>query len=159
MNAPSDADLAIAKALEEGIPLEERPFCAIAESLDLCEDELLERVRRLVDCGAIRRLAVIFNSRALSFATTLVAAKPVDGRFCEAAALVNSYDEVTHNYRRAGSAFEMWFTLTADGRERIGEILGEFSASGLFDRVMELPAERVFKTRVSFARAAEASDE
>jgi len=156
--AGSQDDFAVMAALEKGIPLEKRPFRRIARDLDLDEDELLERVRVLIDSGAIRRLAVLFDSRAMGFSTTLVAARARNNHFGEAVALVNAFDEVTHNYRRACDRFGMWFTLTAAGRRRIDEILDELRRSGLFEELVEMPAEKVYKVRTRFARHGE-SDE
>lgn len=151
MDRLSSADLRVLSALESGIPFEERPWRVLSAGAGLAEEDFLERTRALLASGAIRRLAVLFDSRALGFATTLVAAEVRDGRFDEAAGRINSFDEVTHNYRRAGSPFEIWFTLTASGRGRIEEILAALKESSLFESLLELPAERVFKAHVSFS--------
>ncbi len=148
MNRPCEDDLAVLAALEDSIPLEAEPFAALARALGVSGDEFLARTRSLVERAVIKRLAVVFDSRALGFATTLVAARVCPGRDSEAAALVNSFEEVTHNYRRGGSRFGMWFTLTAAGPARIREILSTLAKSGFFEEVVELPAERVFKVRL-----------
>ncbi len=137
-------------ALEKGIPLEERPFSAIACRLGMDEDVLLDRVRALIASGAIRRLAALFDSRSMGFASTLVAARPGNNCFEDAVALVNSFDEVTHNYRRAGAELTLWFTLVGTTR-RIGEILESMRESGLFEYIEEMPATEFFKVRTQFA--------
>jgi DNA-binding Lrp family transcriptional regulator len=137
-------------ALEEGIPLEPRPFLALAERLAVSEAELVNEISSLAERGVIRRLAVLFDSRELGLVTTLVAAAPRPGCDGEAAAMINSFDEVTHHYRRSASAFGLWFTLTARGRARIDEILDCLRSSDLVERFIEAPAEKVFKTRVRF---------
>ncbi|MCD6406107.1 MAG: Lrp/AsnC family transcriptional regulator [Planctomycetes bacterium] len=148
MNCLCEDDLAVLAALEDSIPLEVEPFGALAAALGVSEEEFLARTRRLADRAVIKRLAVVFDSRALGFATRLVAAGVRPGRNEEAAALVNSFDEVTHNYRRGGGRFGMWFTLVAAGPGRIEKILSTLTESGLFEEIVELPAEKVFKVRL-----------
>ncbi len=146
----SGGQFEILAALEEGIPLEPRPFLALAEKLDTCETDLVDEISALVERGVIRRLAVLFDSRGLGLVSTLVAVAPRPGCDGEAAALINSLDEVTHHYRRSGSDYGLWFTLTARSRGRIDEILDDLRASGLIERLIEAPAEKVFKMRVRF---------
>ncbi len=152
MKKPSDSDARILAALESGIPLEPKPFATIAERLEMTETALLDRVKSLLASGAIKRLAVAFDSRALGFASTLVAAKAAAGKDADAVRLVNSLGEVTHHYRRSGADLDLWFTLIARDRARIDEILGSMRASGLFDKLVDLPATRSFKVDVRFSR-------
>ncbi len=156
---PSDCSSAdcrarLLAALEEGLPLDKRPFQSLAERLGLGEDEVVLAVRELFDLGVIKRLAVLFDSRKLGLATTLVGAVPAQGRGEETVRLINSLDEVTHHYRRGGSRYELWFTLTARSRGRIDEILETLRVSGLVERLIEVPAEEVFKMRVRFSTLA-----
>ena len=151
MTPAAAGDAEVLAALEGGIPVEARPFRTLAERLGLAEEALLERTRGLLAEGRIKRIAVSFDSRALGFAATLAAAHTAPGRFAEAAALVSSFDEVTHNYRRGGSRFDMWFTLVAASSARIEEALRILRESGHFEEILELPATRVFKVDVRFA--------
>jgi siroheme decarboxylase len=155
MQKPAAADASILAALERGIPLEPKPFARIAEGLGMDEPALLAATNALIDKGAIRRLAVSFDSRKLGFASTLVAAETKRDREAAAIALVNSFDEVTHHYLRAGSNFDLWFTLVASTRARIAEVLRELEASGLFEYIIELPATKVFKVDVRFGPQAQ----
>lgn len=148
----------VVAAIEDGIPLERRPFEAIARSLGMTEATVLERVRALLESGALKRLGVLFDSRALGFATTLVAARARGKAFDDAVALVNGFDEVTHSYRRRGVSFDIWFTLTAARRTRIEAILDRLRGSGLFEELIELPSERIYKLRVRFTPGREGED-
>ncbi len=90
------------------------------------------------------------RSRRLGFASTLVAARiPDPDDLPRIAAAVNAYHEVTHNYQRSHE-FNLWFTLIAESRERIGEILRQVAALPGVAELRELPAEEVYKIRASF---------
>lgn len=158
MPRPSPEDMQVMAALEDGIPLERRPFATIARRLGMTETGVLERVRALLESGALKRLAVLFDSRALGFATTLAAARTRKKAFAEAVALINGFDEVTHSYRRRGASYDIWFTLTA-GSARIEAILDRLRGSGLFEELLELPSEKVYKLRVRFTPGREGEDE
>jgi len=60
-------DLSLLSALENGLPLEARPFREIARKLDLTEAELLEDLTRLVFDGIISRFGVIVRHSKLGF--------------------------------------------------------------------------------------------
>jgi siroheme decarboxylase len=152
MEKPAAADASILAALERGIPLEPKPFARIAEALRMDEPALLAATRRLMDEGAILRLAVSFDSRKLGFSSTLAAARAKSGSEAEAVRLINSFDEVTHHYRRSGADLDLWFTLIAPTKARIAAVLLKLEESGLFERVIELPATKVFKVDVRFAQ-------
>jgi siroheme decarboxylase len=152
MNKPANSDARILAALESGIPLEPTPFAIVAERLAMTETALLDRVKALLASGAIKRLAVAFDARALGFATTLVAARAASGKDADAVRLINSLSEVTHHYRRSGADLDLWFTLSARDRARIDDILGQLRASGLFEKLVNLPTTRQFKVDVRFSR-------
>ncbi len=67
ISAFRDSDRPLLQALTKGLPLEHHPYARIAESLDRSEDDLLERIRVLVDSGIISRLGVIVRHRALGW--------------------------------------------------------------------------------------------
>ncbi len=60
-------DRAILQSLMQGLPLEPRPYRALARSLDLEEDEVLQRIQALSDAAIIARLGIIVRHRALGW--------------------------------------------------------------------------------------------
>ena len=70
-------------------------------------------------------------------------------RISEVAGVVNSFAGVTHNYLRE-DVFNMWFTVLAPTRARLEEILGEIRTRTGIQDILTLPAENIFKIRVSF---------
>src|SRR5436190_18926267 len=103
MNSTRDElDVRLLNALQEQIPLVERPFEAIGAQLGTGESEILQRVQTLRrrPGGVIRQISAIFDSRALGYQSSLIAAKVPEERIDAAAELIGAHPAVSHNYRR-----------------------------------------------------------
>jgi siroheme decarboxylase len=161
-------DRQLLNALQAGVPLVPRPFAAIGNSLNLDEDDVLIRIRRLKadhseepnDAGGntqnenkpgglIRQISAIFDSRTLGYQTTLVAARIDPQKLDQAAAIISRHPGVSHNYRR-DHAFNLWYTLAVPGDSALGleatvQRLHDWSGA-LSTRL--LPTIRVFKIGV-----------
>lgn len=112
------------------------------------EDSVHATVQDMRRSGLIRRLGGVFDSRALGFHTTLVAAAVPTGRLEEVAGRVSAYPEVTHNYAREGE-FNLWFTLVTPSRRRTTDVLAALERdTGV--TFHDLPADGVFKREVVF---------
>ena len=141
-------DRKILSLISKSFPLTERPFLSIAEQTGITEDEAVERVRRLKESGAIRRIGAVISPRSLGLHSTLCAAEVPEDRIDEFASLVNSYDQVTHNYVRSGHP-NCWFTLITPDKAQAERIIHEIGQR-LGTEILDLPARRVFKINVSF---------
>ena len=62
-------DRAIMNRLQDGLPLVSEPFADIAEELGLTVDDLLARVSRLRETGAITRFGPFYDAAALGGST------------------------------------------------------------------------------------------
>jgi siroheme decarboxylase len=142
-------DRRILNSLQEDIPFVERPWEVIAARLNIKEDYLLKRVASLKKQGVIRRISAIFSPRKISFISTLVAAKISPGCIEKVAKRINSYPEVTHNYRR-NAEYNLWFTLIAQEPKRIKQIIAELKKVRDIKKVAEFPAIKTFKINVKF---------
>jgi DNA-binding Lrp family transcriptional regulator len=142
MSALDATDRAIVNALQGGFPLSARPFAEAARPLGLGEDELIARVRRLVDSGALSRFGPLWNAEGIGGAVCLCAmAVPAD-RFDAVADQVNAWPEVAHNYAR-DHAFNMWFVVSAETPARIDAVVAEIAdATGI--AVVPMPKTREF---------------
>jgi len=60
-------DLELILAIQQGLPLVSRPYAAIADSLGLNEQQVIERLYYLKQQGLIKRLGVIVNHRKLGY--------------------------------------------------------------------------------------------
>jgi len=145
----TEADRQLLNAMQEGFLPVPNPFKEIGARLGLTEDEAIAELRRLKESGAIRRLGAIIDSRKIGYTGTLCAMKVPGERISEAAAVINSFPEVTHNYVREGE-FNVWFTVLALSAARIQEILHTIKRETGIRELLNLPARRIFKIRVSF---------
>ncbi len=133
---------------QKSIPLETRPFRVLGDMVGMSEKEVIESLRKLMADGIIRRIGPVLNPRGLGYESTLVAMK-VDAEDTDRVAeIINMFPEVTHNYLRDAD-YNIWFTITAESRKRIDEILRKIRELSGYD-VYDLPARRVFKIGVSF---------
>ncbi len=69
MNTTLDAGraLALRRLLETGLPLQARPYQALARQIDAEEDQVLAQVEQWQGQGLFRRLGLVLNHRALGF--------------------------------------------------------------------------------------------
>jgi DNA-binding Lrp family transcriptional regulator len=146
----SAADRSLLNAVQGDFLLVSRPFLAIGKKLDLSEDEVFARIRRLKrpeGGGVIRQISAIFDSRRLGYSSTLVGAMVEQERIEQVAAVVSRHPGVSHNYRR-DHEWNLWFTLAvppAESVEAVVEALDQ-EAGGLEYRLF--PALRIFKIGV-----------
>jgi DNA-binding Lrp family transcriptional regulator len=143
-----DLEKAIMNEIQLDFPLTERPFQELAKRLHSEEDEIMHRIQRLIRAGAIRRIGPIINIKNTGGVSTLGAVKASDERIDEVAEIINSYDEVSHNYYRPDK-YNIWFTVSAPDRQRLDEILDEIEQrTGC--PLIDLPTLRLFKIGVKF---------
>lgn len=105
-----DLDKQLLNALQWDFPVVERPFAELGDRLGISEAEILERVQRAKDAGVLRQLSAIFDTRALGFASALVAARIDPDRVDEGAERVSRHPGVSHNYKR-NHPYNLWYTL------------------------------------------------
>jgi DNA-binding Lrp family transcriptional regulator len=141
-------DRQLINLIQLDFPLAVHPFEEIARKVGLSEDEVIFRLNRLRDEGIIRRIGPIINTRGIGGTNTLAAvqipAKDVD----QAAAFINKYPEISHNYLRR-EKYNIWFTVSALTQERLDQILYEIQ-NEFNCPLLNLPTIRQFKIQVNF---------
>jgi DNA-binding Lrp family transcriptional regulator len=154
MNNPAevkidDIDRAILNRIQSDFPLTPRPYETIGQELELPEEVVLKRVRRLKEAGIIRRIGGNFTPHALGFVSTLCAAKVPPDKINQFAEVVNRYPGVTHNYRRE-NPYNVWFTFIAPSMDEIEANLKQIAADTGVTDILNLPATDVFKIKAEF---------
>jgi len=136
MLALDDIDRRLLTEFQRDLPLVERPFAAMAELLDIGEDEVISRLGRLTGDGAVSRVGPVFAPHRVGCST--LAAMAVPPEWLERiAGLVNHYPEVNHNYER-DHRYNLWFVVTAARREDVEAVLDDIrDRTGL--EVLDLP--------------------
>ena len=135
-------DARLIDRLHGGFPLDERPFATVAAEIGLDEEELIERLRRLLARGVLTRFGPLFQIERAGGRFMLAALRVPEERFDEVAARVNALPEVAHNYRRE-HAFNMWFVLAAESPQGVDAAIERIEReTGL--PVLALPKEREY---------------
>jgi DNA-binding Lrp family transcriptional regulator len=116
---PDEADRELLNQMQAGLALVREPFAEIGSRIGMDEEEVLRRLRVLKDAAIVRQLSAIFDTRALGYTSSLVAARYPDERLFEAADIVGGHPGVSHNYRRT-HAFNLWYTLAVEADSRLG---------------------------------------
>lgn len=142
-------DKKLMNRLQQGLPLAADPYGAIASELGKTRKEIVERIAFLTEAGYIRRLGATFDTNAMGMNSMLLGAHVPEEVFYEVATYINSYDQVTHNYRRPAH-LNMWFTFsTKDEADRAVFIQSLKDKFGLTE-VLEFPNLNNFKLHVFF---------
>ncbi|WP_374501494.1 Lrp/AsnC family transcriptional regulator [Zoogloea sp.] len=141
--APLDAlDRRLINALQDGFPLVEAPYRAVAERLCIDEAEVLDRLRRLLDEGVLTRFGPMFQVERMGGRFMLAALSAPEASFDAVAEQVNALPEVAHNYRRE-HALNMWFVLATETEAALAAALARIEAdTGL--PVYAFPKEQEF---------------
>jgi DNA-binding Lrp family transcriptional regulator len=165
--ALDDTDRKLLNLLQGSFPIAPRPYAHVAALAGLSEAETMQRTQRLLDKRIIRQVTPIFDTRALGYASMLVAAK-VDPEYPHRAAnVINAHPGVSHNYLR-NHDFNLWFTIATEpdsclGLEGTLEVLAREAGA---ESMRKLPTLKLFKIRMdlemegdteTLAAAAEAS--
>lgn len=146
----SPLDRRILNRIQRDIPFKEKPWESIAEELKIREDHLLERIAFLKKEGIIRRISAVFSPHKINHVSTLVGVRAVPEGIERVVEKINSYPEVTHNYRRAG-VYNIWFTLVAGKRGRIAQIMRLLEKNKNIEKISEFPVVKLFKINVRFS--------
>ena len=144
-----EIDKAILNRIQSDFPITSQPYLAIADELNLTENDVLERVSRLKEMGIIRRIGGNFVPAKLGYVSTLCAARVPEDKIEHFADVVNRFPGVTHNYLRENS-FNVWFTFIAASMEEIEQNLKEIEQETGITEILNLPATRVFKIKAQF---------
>lgn len=94
-------DRRLIAATQGGLPLVREPYRALAGQLGLNEADVIARLTRLLNDGAIRRIGAIPNHYALGLTANGMSVWDVDDRaVAEAGLRIGVLDFVTHCYER-----------------------------------------------------------
>jgi DNA-binding Lrp family transcriptional regulator len=137
-------------ALQSSFPLEPQPFTAVARLVEMPEAEVMARAQRLLDERIIREITPIFDTRALGYASMLVAAKVDSTNPHRAARIINAHPGVSHNYLRTHE-FNLWFTIATPPDSALGldgtlKVLQEETGA---ESIRQLPTLTLFKINMN----------
>jgi len=144
-----EIDRAILNRIQSDFPITTRPYLSIAENLNLSEENVIKRLKRLKKKGIIRRIGGNFAPEKLGFVSTLCAAKVSQDKIDSFARVVNRYPGVTHNYRR-DNKYNIWFTFISQSMDEIKNNLEKISQETSVKGIINLPATKMYKIKAHF---------
>ncbi|SOD14444.1 transcriptional regulator, AsnC family [Fibrobacter sp. UWB16] len=142
--------------IQDGFPLVERPYKALAEMLNVSEQEVFDEVEKMRASGVIRRIGGVYDSKKLGFISRLCAGKvPASENDFSAehhaqtpmekfAAVVMSEPAITHNYIRSHE-YNVWFTVIAENESAIQAVVDRMCLQTDLHDVHVLTATKKYK--------------
>lgn len=144
-----DLDIKLIKHMQDGIPLTKTPYKDIADGLGMTEEEVIDRLKALLENGKIRRLAASIAHRKIGInSNAMVVWKVPSDKVDECGPIMAAFEEVTHCYERPTfpgweyNVFTMIHGYTDEECENVIESIKQ--KTGMDDYVM-LYSEREFK--------------
>jgi DNA-binding Lrp family transcriptional regulator len=137
-----EIDRRIVNALQDGFPLCDEPYEAVARPLGLTGETLIARLGRLLDDGVLTRFGPLYQVERMGGAFVLAALAVPEDDFDQVARQVNAFPEVAHNYRRE-HRLNMWLVLAAESPQRIAEVAHAIEATTGLDLFL-FPKEREY---------------
>ena len=122
-----DIDRRILNELQDGFPVCERPYQKAAKQFGIEEDELIERIQRLLDEKALSRFGPMYHAEKMGGGLALAAMKIPADEFDRVAEQVNSLPEIAHNYAREHE-FNMWFVIATEKLHQVEEVVEQLQA-------------------------------
>jgi len=100
-SAPDAIDRRIIAATQTGLPLVARPYDAIGEEIGIGGAEVIARLKKMLECGIIRRIGVVPNHYALGLTANGMSVWDVeDEHIAKLGRRVGALDFVSHCYQR-----------------------------------------------------------
>ncbi|NQE05238.1 putative HTH-type transcriptional regulator [ANME-1 cluster archaeon GoMg1] len=151
---PDETDQAILRAAQEGIPVVKEPFEGIAKEAGISQDEVIARLKKLINGSVIKRLGISINQRKVGIvANAVVAWKVPQEQVDSVGNVLAAYREITHCYERVtmpGKWEHNLFTVIHGySRESVEEIAERLSeVVGISDFLVLFSNEQFKRTSV-----------
>ena len=142
-------DRLIIDKMQGDFPICERPYAVVAEQLGVAEDELIQRLERLLAAKVLTRFGPMFQVERMGGAFVLAALAVPEARYDAVAAQVNALPQVAHNYRRE-HPLNMWFVLATETQPGIAEAIARIEAETALP-VYAFPKEREYFVEMKLA--------
>lgn len=135
-------DRLIVNLMQSGFPIAEAPYREAAALIGIGEDELIQRLSRMLESGVLTRFGPLFQIERVGGVFTLAAMSVPEADFERVAAMVNAMPEVAHNYEREHE-LNMWFVIATVSPEEAREVTARIERETGYE-VIELPKVREY---------------
>lgn len=143
-----DLDQRLLNEMQDNFPLVREPFRELAAHTGTAESDVIARLAAMRASGVLRQVSPIFDTKALGYATSLVAMRVPEDRLAAAAEIVNAHPGVSHNYRRTHE-FNMWFTIAVPAGSDLQAHVDALHGAAGAESTRMLPTLRLFKIGVT----------
>ncbi len=144
----TEADRTIINQLQGGFPLCEQPWAQLEQTLEIPADEIIQRIKTMQSAGLISRFGPLYHAEKMGGGLTLAAIKVPEERYEDVTDIVNSFDEVAHNYAR-DHELNMWFVVATETPEEIESVISDIEKqTGL--KVYNMPKQQEFFLQLIF---------
>ena len=143
---PLDRD--IINHLQGGFPIAEEPYAPLAAQWGVPQEEILARIRRLLDERVLTRFGPLYHAERMGGALTLAAMAVPENAMDDVAAILADMPEVAHNYAR-DHWLSMWFVVATETRDELLDTLFRIEErTGL--QVYNMPKKKEFYVGLRF---------
>ena len=151
MNKMMDLDATdrlIINQLQNGFPIVEQPFAQVAKTLQISEQDLIQRLKRLLDEKILSRFGPMYHAERLGGGLTLAALSVPEQVFEQVAEQVNAFPQIAHNYAR-DHTLNMWFVIATETPEEIEQVIQDIEHTTGYP-VYNLPKQEEFYVGLHF---------
>ncbi len=129
----SEEERALVRAIDQQLPLVERPFAAVAEQLGQIEEWVLSTLQGWKEQGVLRRVGAVLYHREAGFTANAMCVWPVaEEDLLRAGSCVAARSEVTHCYQRprvAAFPFDLYAMIHTASWEETDALFRDISES------------------------------
>ena len=130
----TETDKIIINNLQGGFPIDENPWQILSDRLHIDSATLIERIQLMQDAGLISRFGPLYHAEKMGGGLTLAAMKVDAEQYDDIAEIVNSFDEVAHNYER-DHELNMWFVVATETETQVEQVI---------EKIQQQTASRVY---------------
>ena len=151
----TERDRRFVRELQKDLPVTERPFAPMAQSLGVTEEELFKQARHYEETGVMRRYAAILRHRDAGFmANGMIVWKVPDDLIPSVGERLGAFPQVSHCYQRPAYPdwpYTVFSMIHCRSREEAAEMASTIQSQVGIPEYRILFSEREFKkSRVEY---------
>ena len=146
---PEEEHNRLMRAVQAGVPFDERPFARVAGEQGLEERAVLAQLIQWSESGVLREISAVLEGSVLGYDSALVAGTVPETDLERVVEVVNAHPTVSHNYLR-NHALNLWFTIAVPPEMSLEATLGFLAEEAGAAAFHPLRRTHTFKIGVNF---------
>lgn len=135
-------DKQLLNLLQKGLPICEQPFAQVAKQVGSEEATVIARLEDMLESGLLSRFGPMFDAACWGGDFTLAAMEIPEHDFEMVNEIVNSFEQIAHNYERA-HRLNMWFVIGTETAQEIFDVIAQIEEKTGY-KVYNMPKEKEF---------------